>query len=140
MHIRRAFTYLFHDPHWRRKLALAMMVNLVPVLVAGWGLFTTSSGPVPMLGGSAPYSLWSAAAGLTGISLNGFLLRITRNVVNGVDVPLPEWTDVGNLLRDGFRLWAVFTLWSLPLNLVRYVSAAIAIPDLLTPGRDLSHG
>jgi hypothetical protein len=131
MDIRRAFTYLFHDPHGRRKLALAMMVNLVPVLITGWGLFTTSSGAIPMLGGSAPYSLWSVAAGLTRIPLNGFLLRITRNVVNGVDVPLPAWTDVGDLLRDGVKLWAVITLWSLPHNLVRSAADAFAIPALL---------
>jgi Protein of unknown function (DUF4013) len=44
----------------------------------------------------------------------GYSLRIIRNVVNGNDVPLPEWDNIGVLFADGLRAFFVSLVWSIP--------------------------
>jgi hypothetical protein len=65
--------------------------------------------------------LFTPVSSIALIPLNGFLLRITRDVVAGFDVPLPEWSEARGILRDGAKLWALLTLWSLPWIVVRLV-------------------
>jgi Protein of unknown function (DUF4013) len=126
MNVRRAFTYLFRDPHWVRKLGIAMLVNLVPTALLVFGLLSTRDVASAVMGSADPSTLWSTLPSLAMIPLNGFVLRITRNVVAGVDVPLPEWADLGDILRDGFKLWGVIMVWSLPERLVAYASGSFS--------------
>jgi hypothetical protein len=119
MHVRRAFTFVFADPQWARKLAVAMLLNVVPALLGMWsalrgaGLLTAPA--------AVESPLFTPVSNLALIPLNGFLLRITRNVVAGSDTPLPVWSDVRGILRDGAKLWALLALWSLPGIAARWI-------------------
>ena len=48
----------------------------------------------------------------------GYIVKLVRNVRNGDPKPLPEWTEWGELLVDGFKLFVVYFLWSLPLIVI----------------------
>lgn len=64
--------------------------------------------------------------------LAGYLLRITRNVIQGADVPLPVWDDFGGDFVRGFKLFLVGVLWYLPALLV--ASCITAAATFLTTG------
>jgi len=59
----------------------------------------------------------------------GYVVQLIRNVRNGDARPLPEWTEWGELLADGFKLFVVFFVWALPLIIVSmfaFIPAAMA--------------
>lgn len=59
----------------------------------------------------------------------GYVVQLIRNVRNGDARPLPEWTDWGELLADGFKLFVVFFVWALPLIIISmfaFIPAAMA--------------
>jgi hypothetical protein len=66
--------------------------------------------------------LYGLLIGLVSLPLFGFGLRITRRVAMGNDLPLPDWADLGDLVRDGLKAWIVFTIWWLPANLADFVA------------------
>ena len=49
------------------------------------------------------------------LAFSGYLLRVTRQVAAGADVPLPDWTDWGDLIVGGLKLFGVVIVWELPL-------------------------
>lgn len=91
----KAFTFMFEDPNWLRKLGIGTLVGLVGILLS------------PILIGVIPL-----------IMLTGYTLDTLRNVTDGREHPLPDWEDWGGFLKRGFRLFAVFFIWSLPAMLV----------------------
>jgi len=59
----------------------------------------------------------------------GYVVQLIRNVRNGDSHPLPEWTEWGELLADGFKLFIVFFVWALPLIvlfMLAFIPAAMA--------------
>ncbi len=126
MDVGRAFTYLFRDPRWARKLGIATLLAAATAalrLLDAWGLddrFLVSGPLAPTVSG--------AISGLASVPLSGFALRIMQRVTAGTDLPLPEWSDLGGITRDGLKLWAVVTLWGLPATLARLAG------DALSPG------
>ena len=120
MNVRRAFTFVFADRRWAAKLGIAILLSVVPALLAGY----SALGNVPGFAAPAIFDspLFAPVSSIAFIPLNGFLLRITRDVVAGFDVPLPEWSDVRGILGDGTRLWALITVWSLPELAIRLVA------------------
>lgn len=131
MDLRRALTYLFADPRWPAKLGVAMLLNLLPTALSGywqlrvaWDGGTLSADPVGAF-------VWNGLTTFAMIPLYGYLLRIVRNLVAGTDLPLPEWSDAGRLLRDGLSLWGIVVLWGLPSTLLG------AIVDPFIVGADL---
>jgi hypothetical protein len=81
-------TYPFKDPKWAGKFFTA----------AG---LTFASSILPLI---------------PALFVNGYMYRIMHNViVHKEDPSLPEWTDWGELLRDGWRLFAVTFLYQLPM-------------------------
>jgi hypothetical protein len=125
MDIRRALTYLFADPRWPARLALAMALEVPPGILASLGLLTTWIVLPPALAQLVASPLWVILVSLAGVPVLGFLLRITRNVLVGADVPLPAWDHVSGVLWDGLKLWAVITTWSLPLLFLTPVSGPV---------------
>jgi hypothetical protein len=112
MNVRRAFTFVFHDQQWTRKFGLAVLLSVTASMLGVWSLLR-DVGVVP---GPALLSspLFAPVSSLAFIPFNGFLLRITREVVAGSDVPLPAWSRIRGILRDGGKLWTLVTVWSLP--------------------------
>ncbi len=87
-----ALTYVTRDPDWLKKVLIGGVILLV----------------------SIPLSV--ILVGLLGLFVfYGYTIAITRNVINGVENPLPEWTDFGAYLSDGLKAWVGALVWSLPL-------------------------
>jgi hypothetical protein len=102
----KAFTFMFDDPDWVRKLGIGVVVGLVAALLS------------PILIGLVP-----------AIMILGYCLDVLRNVHNGREFPLPEWEDWGGFLGRGFKLVVAFFIWSLPfvlLSIPIFVGAALA--------------
>lgn len=91
----KAFTFMFEDPDWLRKLGIGVLVCVVGIL------FT------PVLIGLIPL-----------IMLTGYCLDVLRNVAEGHARPLPEWEDWGGFLSRGFKLFAALFVWVLPALIV----------------------
>jgi hypothetical protein len=91
----KAFTFMFEDPDWLRKLGIGMLVGLVGIIFS------------PVLIGLIPL-----------IMLMGYTLDVLRNVMDGKQYPLPEWEDWGGFLMRGLRIIGAFIVWALPLIVV----------------------
>jgi hypothetical protein len=50
-----------------------------------------------------------------GMIVYGFGIRIARNVINGLDQPMPEWDDIGGDLGRGFFAIIGIIIWALPI-------------------------
>jgi len=55
---------------------------------------------------------------LVGAVLYGYMMQLIRDVRYNPDAPLPEWTDWGKKLADGFKLMILQFLWAVPLILI----------------------
>ncbi len=91
----KAFTFMFEDPDWVRKLGIGTIVGLVALLLS------------PILIGVVP-----------AIVILGYCLDVLRNVADGRELPLPEWEDWSGFLTRGFKLIVAFFVWSLPILLI----------------------
>ena len=127
MDIRRALTFPFRDPRWARKLVLAMALAAPSTVLAAIWLDRVEAAVQPSPAGLAARG-WGLLISLLGIPVFGYVLRITRNVVAGQDVPLPDWSDARGILSDGLLLWAVITVWSIPSLLVDGGAVVLAAP------------
>lgn len=108
----KAFTFMFEDPDWLRKLGIGTLVGLVGILFS------------PILIGLIPL-----------IMLMGYSLDTLRNVMDGKEHPLPEWDDWGGFLGRGFKLCAAFFVWALPaLLMVIPLSIGSALTDQTNAG------
>ena len=84
----------------------------LPKLLIGTGLFlATIPAALTIVGWIVPVLL-----------INGYLVRLTRNVIAGDERPLPEWADWGGLLRDGAKLIATLFLYALPAIAIGFVA------------------
>lgn len=91
----RPFAYVFEDPRW-----------VVKVLIGGLFFF--------------------AAFLLIGIFfLMGYFARLVRNVIAGVQYPLPEWDDLGEYFSEGLTLFCVSLVYTLPVVLL---AVLVAVP------------
>ncbi len=45
----------------------------------------------------------------------GYFARLVRNVIDGVQYPLPSWDDLGEYFTEGLRLFAVGIVYLLPI-------------------------
>lgn len=97
MDVAKAFTYVTEDEGWLRKLGIGALVSLLGFLV------------VPLL------------------LLPGYLVGITRNVMNGEERPLPEWDDLGTLFKDGLAIVAAQLVYTLPFWLLTCVAFFVSI-------------
>ena len=91
----KAFTFMFEDPDWLRKLGIGTLVGLVGIIFS------------PVLIGLIPL-----------IMLFGYSLDVLRNVMDGKQYPLPEWEDWGGFLVRGLKIIGVSIVWALPLIVV----------------------
>jgi len=91
----KAFTFMFEDPNWVRKLVIGTLLVLIGIFLS-WLLI----GFIPLL------------------IVGGYTLDLIRNVVNRQRHPLPEWEDWGGMLVRGIKVAAAFVIWFLPLIVV----------------------
>jgi hypothetical protein len=95
--IGKSFTFVTEDPRWVSKVLIGGGLTLAMSL--GFALFV-----IPGL--------------LVFAIISGYLLALTRNVINGNPQPLPEWDDFGAKMRDGFKALVVGLVYGLPIVLI----------------------
>lgn len=93
MDIGKAFTFIADDPNWQTKLLIGGGIFLAASLL----MFT-------FVGGIVCYAI-----------LFGYLLSLTRNVIEGRPQPLPEWGNWGVLMREGLKFFAVLLIIIAPV-------------------------
>src|SRR2546430_12333081 len=81
----RPFTFTFEDPRWVQKVLLGGLFMLASAFIVG------------------------------AFFLYGYLARLARNVIAGVQHPLPEWDDLGEFFSEGLRLFCVGLIYTLPV-------------------------
>ena len=88
MHNLRAFTYIFDDTHWLKKMGELALFGVL--------CFTPVIGLIPLC------------------ALLGYLTEIIHNVMNDYPRPLPEWDHIGEDVGKGFHVLVALVLYSLP--------------------------
>ncbi len=70
------------------------------------------------------------------IALIGFMLEVARNVMQGNPRPLPDWSNFGDKLGKGLAGLLIQIVYGLPVALVGFVFACIAISGGLAAGNN----
>jgi hypothetical protein len=81
----KAFSFIFEDPRWVQKTLLGGLFYLAGFLIIGW------------------------------FFILGYCAKLARNVMNGVERPLPEWDELGDYFAEGLRLFGIVFLYILPI-------------------------
>lgn len=63
----------------------------------------------------------------------GYMARLARNVIAGVDHPLPEWDDLGEFFSEGLRIFGVILVYVMP---VAILSVILVVPAAMVGGAD----
>lgn len=104
MDIASAFTFVFDDKEWLKKLAI------------GGGLALVAAIMTPVIVGLA----------LT-FPLDGYRLQVLKNVRDGQPLPLPEWNQFGDFFRMGLMVFIIRLVYNLPALLVACPLIAIYV-------------
>jgi uncharacterized protein DUF4013 len=81
----RPFAFVFEDPEWVQKILLGGVFVLASVVLIGV------------------------------FFIYGYLARLVRNVIAGVQYPLPSWDDLGEYFSEGLRLFGVGLIYIAPM-------------------------
>lgn len=81
----RPLAFTFEDPEWIQKVLLGGLFTLASFLLVG----------IPFL--------------------YGYLARLTRNVVEGLEHPLPDWDNLGDYFVEGLSLLAIGLVYATPV-------------------------
>lgn len=111
MDIGSAFTYMFDDADWIKKIAIGGGITLVALILT------------PVLIGLALF-----------LPLSGYMLETLKNVRDSHPTPLPEWTNFGDLFSKGLMVFVIYLVYNIPAILFSCISggisAASANPDM----------
>ncbi len=88
MDINKSLTFVTEDEQWVTKFIIGAVLALFSIFI------------------------------IPGLFLAGYTVRLTRNVMDGMEQPLPEWTDWGGLFMDGLYIFIAMFVYSLPFILV----------------------
>ena len=92
----KAFLFMFEDPDWLKKLGIGTLLGLAMLVL------------IPTV------ILWV----LPFIALLGYTVVVLRNVMNGIERPLPEWDNWGEFFNLGIKVLAATFIWVLPVILL----------------------
>jgi hypothetical protein len=93
----KPFTFVFDDPQWLNKILLGGLFYLAGFLLIGW------------------------------FFILGYCAKLARNVIAGVQHPLPEWDDLGGYFVEGARLIGVAIVYSVPMIAIVFTFIVPAI-------------
>ena len=114
MDIGSAFTFMFDDEEWVKKLAIGGGIALVGTILS------------PILVGLVLF-----------LPLGGYMLETLKNVRDGRPTPLPEWSDFGNLFVKVLMLFLIVLVYNIPVIIVACLSGGINV-GLASPDLDAS--
>lgn len=92
MDIGSAFTFMFDDEDWIKKIAIGGGIVFVGVLLS------------PILVGL-----------LLLLPVGGYMIEVLKNVRDGQATPLPEWTDFGGLFKTGLMITVIAIIYYIPV-------------------------
>jgi hypothetical protein len=98
MDINKSITFVFDDKRWITKILIGGVVLLFSFLI------------IPIF------------------FLYGYMVKIIRNVMDGLDDPLPEWEKWGLLLKDGFAIVVATLVYTLPIWILMCCSILVFLP------------
>jgi len=84
MDIRKAFTYVFEDEKWLTKVVLGAVFSFLSIFLVG----------VPFV--------------------CGYALEVLKNVAEGRERPLPEWTELGQKFVKGLVFTIICLVYAIP--------------------------
>ncbi|HRO25234.1 MAG TPA: DUF4013 domain-containing protein, partial [Promineifilum sp.] len=84
MDVNKSIRYVFDDPQWISKVVIGALMSVLSFFI------------------------------LPAFILQGYVVKVIRQVMNGDWDGLPEWDDWGNLLRDGFNVFIAELVYTLP--------------------------
>lgn len=93
-----AFSYMFKDPDWVKKLLIGAVLVIFSFLL------------VP------------------GVFLAGYFVKATRNIASGEERPLPEWDNWGDLFVSGIKLIVVGLIYGIALGLLVLIVTSLLGP------------
>jgi hypothetical protein len=100
----KAFTFVFDDPDWLKKIGIAGLIALASMVLS------------------------LIIVGVLGFFLlMGWMLELIRRVINHDPTPLPEWDDFGGYFTKGLKAFVVSLVYSLPVILLSFCNQAIAM-------------
>lgn len=97
MDIAQAFRYVFDDKQWPTKIIIGAVLAFFSFLLI----------PIPLL--------------------IGWLIGITRNVLDGFDEPMPAWENWGKLFADGLKVLVAQLAYTLPFWLLLCIAGGFAM-------------
>lgn len=97
MDVAKAFTFVTEDERWMGKIGIGAAISLLSFLII----------PIPLL--------------------VGYLVGITRNVKKGVERPLPEWDDFGQLFKDGLSVMVGQIVYTLPFWVIMCIAVVASV-------------
>lgn len=95
----KPFTFVFDDPEWLQRILIGGLFYIAGFLIVGW------------------------------FFILGYVARLARNVIAGLDRPLPDWENLGDYFNEGLRLFGVILVYMLPmvfLAMLMMMSAVIS--------------
>jgi len=104
MDINKALTYVFEDERWVTKSLIGLVLSFLGFLI------------IPI------------------IFVQGYLVWIIRNVIDGLEFPLPEWEDWGKMFMDGLNLFIALLVYSLPAVLLVGCGMLLFLPAGMADG------
>jgi uncharacterized protein DUF4013 len=84
----RPLAFVFEDPRWVPKVLLGGLFILASIFIIG------------------------------AFFVYGYMARLVRNVIEGQQHPLPEWDDLGDFFAEGFKLFVVGLVYTIPIALL----------------------
>jgi hypothetical protein len=94
MDINQSIRFVKDDPQWLSKLLIGALMSILGFLI------------------------------LPAMILQGYVVKIIRQVMNGQRDGLPEWDDWGELLRDGFFVTIAQLIYTLPCIILLFIGIA----------------
>ncbi|GAB4449029.1 MAG: hypothetical protein Kow0031_31500 [Anaerolineae bacterium] len=95
MDIGSAFTYMFDDEDWVKKLAI------------GGGIVFAAFILTPVLIGLLLF-----------LPISGYMIEVLKNVRDGQSRPLPDWSDFGGLFKTGLFVFLIGLVYYIPVILL----------------------
>jgi hypothetical protein len=110
MDYKSGFTFVFEDPNWLKKMLMAAAMVLLSIFI------------------------------IPGLALAGYIVKTIRNVAEAVEHPLPEWTDWGELISTGFKMFVTGLVFAIPFIVVLIFFLALVIMGPIALGEDSELG
>ena len=93
----KPLAFVFEDPQWIQKMLMGGLFSLASIVLIG--IFF----------------------------VYGYLARLVRNVVAGVEHPLPEWTDLGDMFAEGAMLFVASLIYTIPFIFLVFLTIPFSV-------------